>query len=148
MKHYDYTNSIDARIVHETGLLEDKELVLFLRQLDNFVKESINKCCEGFSEDEHSFQMQFDYKNIISEINSTPDICILISIPVKSEKLNEGTCLLLSDFLRDRVFLSQYSKKKEMLTLVESGEVDNRRVYTCTLHSSYVQRIKTDEDYE
>lgn len=148
MKHYDYLTSIDAVKVHKADLIKDKELLMFMRKVESFVKESINKCCEGFSEEEPSLQMQFDYKNIISEVTSSPDITISLSIPIKSEKLSKDFCSLFSDFLCDRVFLSQYSRKKETLVFSEKGEVDNRRVYNCTLHSSFVSRIKTDEDYE
>lgn len=148
MKHYDYLTSIDAKKVHKAEMIEDKELVMFMRKMESFVKESINKCCEGFAEEEPSLQMQFDYKNIISEVISTPDITIALSIPVKSDKLSKEFCSLFSDFICDRIFLSQYSRKKEKLVFSEFGEVDNRRVYNCTLHSSFVQKIKTDDDYE
>lgn len=148
MKHYDYLTSIDAKKVHKAELIQDKELMLFMHKIDGFVKESINKCCDGFSEEEQSYQMQFDYNNIISDISSSPDITINLSIPVKSKKLSSEFCSLFSDFLCDRIFLSQYSKKKELLELKESGEEDNRRIYTCVLHSHFVQRIKTDNDYE
>lgn len=148
MKHYDYLTSIDAKKVHKAEMIEDKELVLFMRKIESFVKDSINKCCEGFAEEEPSLQMQFDYKSIISKVISTPDITITLSIPVKSDKLSEEFCSLFSDFICDRLFLSQYSRKKENLVFSEFGEVDNRRVYNCTLHSSFVQKIKTDDDYE
>ena len=148
MKHYDYLTSIDAKRVHRADLIKDKEFTLFVRNIESFIKESINRYCEGFSDDDQSHQMQFEYKNIISEISSSPDICISLSIPVKSERLSKEFCTFFSDFMCDRLFLSQYSRKKELLTLSETGEVDNRRIYTCTLHSSFVQKIKTDEDYE
>lgn len=148
MKHYDYLTSIDALKVHQKSMIQDKELAMFLRDVESFVKESINQYCDGFSEVENSPQMQFDYKNIISEVTSNPDITITLSIPVKEEKLSDEFCVLFSDFLCDRFFLSQYSRKKEILTFSEYGEVDNRRVYACTLHSPFVTRIKTDEDYE
>lgn len=148
MKHYDYMTSIDAKKVHKAELIENKEIMMFVRKIENFIKESINKCCEGFSEEEFSLQMRFDYKDIISEVASNPDITISLSVPAKSEKLSKDFCELLSDFICDRVFLSQYSKKKEPLTFFEFGEVNNRRVYNCTLHTSFVQKIKTDEDYE
>ena len=148
MKHYDYLTSIDALNVHQKNLIQDKELVMFMREVEGFIKESINKFCDGFTEVEPSLQMQFDYKNIISEVTCSPDITITLSIPVKAEKLSGEFCALFSDFLCDRVFLSQYSRKKETLTLLEYGEVDNRRVYTCTLHSPFVTRIRIDEDYE
>ena len=93
-------------------------------------------------------QSEFDYKNIIAEVISNPDITIALSIPVKSEKLSNVFCTFFSDFISDRIFLSQYSKKKETLVFSEYGEVDNRRVYNCTLHFPFVQKIKTDEDYE
>lgn len=148
MKHYDYLTSIDAKKVHKAELIEDKELMMFMRKIESFVKESINKCCEGFAEEEPSLQMKFDYKDIISEITSSPDITVAISIPSKSEKLSKEFCSLFSDFISDRVFLSQYSRKQESIAFSEYGEVDNRRVYNCTIHSSFVSRIKTDEDYE
>ncbi len=148
MKHYDYLVSIDAKKVHKAELIEDKEFTMFIRKLESFVKESINKCCEGFTEDETSMQMKFDYKNIIAEVKSSPDITIALSIPVKSEKLSDAFCAFFSDFIIDRVFLSQYSRKKEAIVFSEYGEVDNRRVYYCTLHSPFVKKIKTDEDYE
>lgn len=148
MKHYDYLTSIDAKKVHKAKLIEDKDLTMFMRKMENFVKESINKCCEGFSEEEPSLQMAFDYKNIIAEVKSNPDITIALSTPIKSEKLSDEFCLLFADFISDRVFLSQYSRRKEPLAFLEAAEVDNRRVYNCKLHFSYVQRIKMDEDYE
>lgn len=148
MKHYDYMTSIDAKKVHKAELIEDKEMMMFMRKIESFVIESINKCCEGFSEEVPSLQMKFDYKDIISEVTSNPDITISLSLPAKSEKLSNDFCKLLSDFLCDRVFLSQYSKKKECLKFFEYGEVDNRRVYNCTLHTSFAHTIKTDEDYE
>ena len=148
MKHYDYLTSIDAKMVHKVELIENKELTKFLRKIEGFVKESINKCCEGFSEDEPSLQLKFDYKNIIAEVTSSPDITIALSIPVKSERLSDAFCTFFSDFISDRIFLSQYSRKKEVLVFSEYGEVDNRRVYSCTLHSTFVKKIKMDEDYE
>lgn len=148
MKHYDYLVSIDAKKVHKAELIEEKELTMFMRKIESFIKESINRCCEGFLEEEPSFQMKFDYMNIIAEVTSNPDITIAISIPASSQKLSKEFCSLFSDFLCDRVFLSQYSRKMEPLVFLEYGEVDNRRVYNCILHSSFVSRIKTDEDYE
>ena len=148
MKHYDYLTSIDAKKVHKAELIEDKEFTLFMRKVESFVKESINKYCEGFSEEEPSLQSEFEYKNIIAEVTSSPDITISLSVPVKSETLSNAFCTFFSDFISDRLFLSQYSRKKEPLTFSEYGEVDNRRVYNCTLHSSFVSRLKTDEDYE
>ena len=148
MKHYDYLTSIDAKKIHKAELIEDKELMMFMRKMENFVKDSINRCCEGFSEEEPCLQLQFDYKNIIAEVTSGSDITISLSIPAKSEKLSAAFCSLFSDFISDRVFLSQYSKKRELITLSEYGVVDNRRVYNCTLHGSFVSKIKTDEDYE
>lgn len=148
MKHYDYLASVDAKMVHSLQLIQDKELTIFMRKFENFVKESINMCCEGFSEEEPSLQMEFDYMNIIAEVKSSPDITITLSTPIKSEKLSEEFCILFSDFISDRLFLSQYSRKKQHLTLLECGEIDNRRIYKCVLHSSYIQKIKTDEDYE
>ena len=148
MKHYDYLTSIDAKMVHSAKLVEDKELTIFMRKFENFIKESINKCCEGFFEEEPSLQMEFDYMNIIAEVKSSPDITIALSTPIKSEKLSEKFCMLFSDFISDRLFLSQYSRKKQHLTFCESGEIDNRRIYKCVLQSSYIQKMKTDEDYE
>lgn len=148
MKHYDYLTSIDAKKVHKAELIEDKGLTMFMRKMDIFVKESINKCCEGFSEEEPSLQLEFEYKNIIAEVTSSPDITIALSIPINSEKLSEAFCSLFSDFISDRVFMSQYSRKKEPIALSEYGEVDNRRIYKCTIHSLFVKKLKTDEDYE
>lgn len=148
MKHYDYLTSIDAKKVHKAELIENKELTMFMRKIECFVKDSINKCCEGFAEEEPSLQSKFEYMNIIAEVTSSPDIAIVLSIPIKSEKLSKAFCSLFSDFISDRVFLSQYSRKKEPLAFSEYGEVDNRRVYRCTLHSSFVKKLKTDEDYE
>ena len=125
MKHYDYLTSIDAKKVHEAELIEDKEFTRFMRKIESFVIESINMYCEGFSE-EPSQQLKFDYKNIIAEVTSSPDITIALSIPVKSEKLNNAFCAFFSDFISDRVFLSQYSRKKETLIFSEFGEVDKR----------------------
>ena len=148
MKYYNYLTSIDAKIVHKADLIHDKELTMFMRSIENFIKESINKYCDGFTEENPSYQSEFDYMNIIAEVNCLPDIIISLSIPIKSKKLSDEFCTLLSDFISDRVFLSQYSRKKQPIAFIESGEVDNRRVYKCILNYSFVQKIKTDEDYE
>lgn len=148
LKHYDYLLSLDARNIHDKALVQNKELVRFLHQFEDFVKESINVCCYGFSEKEQFLQMEFDYKNIISKITSNPDITITLSIPKNATKLDADFCSLFSDFVCDRVFLSQFNPKKEKLELKEMGEIDGRRVYGCTLHSSFIQTIKTDNDYE
>lgn len=147
LKHYDYLYSLDAQIRHDVILQQDKELILFLHQFEDFIKESINTCCD-ISEEEPPLQMEFEYKKIISQIVSTPDIIITLSIPVKSEKLHDDFCSLFSDYICDRIFLSQFSKKKELVELKEMGEVDSRRVYCCTLHKPFVQKIKMDDDYE
>lgn len=148
LKHYDYLTSIDADKIHDPKLIQNKELTHFMHLFDGFLKKEINALCDGLSEIEQSAQMSYDYKDIISEIISTPDITIKLSIPLKEEKFSNNFCSLLSDFICDRLFLSQFGKKKEILNFAEYGEVDNRRVYTCTLHSSFIQKLKTDNDYE
>lgn len=148
LKHYDYLLSLDAKNVYDKALIQDKELVRFLHQFENFVKESINFYCDGFSEEDQSRQKEFEYKGLISEITSNPDITIKLSIPKNAAKLDADFCSLFSDYVCDRVFLSQFNPKKEKLELKEIGEIDGRRVYGCTLHSSFIQKIKTDNDYE
>lgn len=148
LKHYDYLLSVDARHKHFMTLDQDRNLIQFLHQFDVFLIESINKCCDGFSEEEQTYEMAFYYKNIISDISSDPDIAINLRIPIKNEKLDNGFCSLFSDFVCDRVFLSQFSQKREKIELKELGEADNRRVYGCVIHSPYVLKMKTDNDYE
>lgn len=148
LKHYDYLLSLDAKNTHDKALVQDKDLVRFLHQFEDFLKESINYYCDGFSEDDQSRQKEFGYKGFISTITSDPDIKITLSIPKNTAKLDADFCSLFSDYVCDRVFLSQFNPKKEKLELKEMGEIDGRRVYGCTLHSSFIQKIKTDNDYE
>lgn len=146
LKNYDYLLSIDAKNVHDSLLTEDRELQLFLQEFDDFLKISINGFCEGFVEEYHSPQRAFSYQDLYSEISSTPDISIKLTLPIKSEKLSKEFCALLSDFVRDRLFLSQFSPKRESVTFLEMGEIDNRRVYECILHSPFVQKLMIDID--
>lgn len=148
LKHYDYFLSVDAQCVYECGLIQNPELQLFLREFESFLKSSINEFCDGFSEEEQNPQTNFDYQNIIAEISCNPDILIKISVPIGQEVFNKTFCNLLSDFIQDRLFLSQFSSKNEALLLSEVGVENSRRIYSCTIHSDFVQKVGTDIDYE